>query len=42
MPCRTLEDVKRLHELDLGQLSFVSESIGILRDEVDPQVCQGC
>lgn len=30
--------MQSLHELDLDQLRFVSESIGDLRREVDPQV----
>lgn len=30
--------MQALHELDLDQLSFVSESLRILRNEVDPQV----
>jgi hypothetical protein len=36
--CRSLEDVQSLHELDLDQLRFVSDSLGDLRREVDPQV----
>ncbi len=32
------EQVRQLHELDLGQLQFVGESLRILREEVQGQV----
>jgi len=33
-PIRTMEGVRSLHDLDLTQLSFVGESLGLLRREV--------
>lgn len=37
-PHREMADVQRLHALDLDQVSFVRESLQILRSTVDRQV----